>query len=253
MQHWPNKGNTNTGGAHVSEFPLLASIDMIYIVNLAFRTDRRAEMAAQLALIGLTYDHPKVTLIAACRPDDPGEFPNIGSRGCFLSHLGILKDACEKGYECILVLEDDADFTDRFYNCTSEQAQNIHNAPWDKFYFGSVLEITKAPNFFVPVKSNDPLKLTHAIMMRKAAFSKMVPYLETMLTRKLGNPLGGPMHLDGAYSWFRRENPDIRTSATIDQWITQRSSKTDIHDTGWKEWIPFINLARRLKNSLTRR
>jgi len=237
----------------VSEFPLLASIDMIYIVNLAFRADRRAEMAAQLELIGLTYDHPKVTLIAACRPDDPGEFPNIGSRGCFLSHLSILKDACAQGHNCILVLEDDADFTGKFYNCSSVQAQKIHNANWDKFYFGSVLETAKTSEFFAPIASDDPLKLTHAIMMRKTAFTEMVPYLEAMLTRKLGDPLGGPMHLDGAYSWFRRENPDIQTSATVDQWVTQRSSKTDIHDTGWKERIPLINLARRLKNSLARR
>ena len=252
MQHWPNKGNQHSGGFCVSEFPLLASIDMIYIINLVFRADRRAEMTEQLARVGLSFDHPKVQLFTASRPDDPGEFPNIGSRGCFQSHLGILKDALARGFDTILVLEDDADFTNRFCKSTAQEALTIQSEPWDMFYFGTIYGPEETEAFFAPVSPEAPLKLTHATMLRKSAITRMVPYLETMLSRKLGDPAGGPMHLDGAYSWFRRENPDITTMATTGQWIIQRSSKTDIHDTGWKERLPLIGWARRLKNSLTR-
>ena len=60
------------------------------------------------------------------------------------------------------------------------------------------------------------------------------------------------MHVDGAYGWFRNAHPEITTMATKAQWLIQRSSKTDIHDPSWKEHIPMINLARRIKNKLTR-
>ena len=98
----------------MSNFPLLPLIDAIYVINLEHRADRRIEMAQQLSRIGLDYDHPKVRLFPAMRPARPGEFPNIGSRGCFLSHLNIVKGARAQGFGCIFILEDDADFKTKF-------------------------------------------------------------------------------------------------------------------------------------------
>jgi len=89
---------------------LLTLMDAIYVINLPYRTDRRAEIDVQLARAGLSLSHPKVHLFEAVRPDEPGPFPSIGARGCFLSHLGVLKDAAMRGFDKVLVLEDDADF-----------------------------------------------------------------------------------------------------------------------------------------------
>jgi GR25 family glycosyltransferase involved in LPS biosynthesis len=69
----------------------------IYI-NLDRRTDRRAEMEAELAKIGLVAER----------------FPAIerkpGALGCGLSHLAILRKAKEEGWENVLILEDDFTF-----------------------------------------------------------------------------------------------------------------------------------------------
>jgi len=241
----------------VSYFPLLSFIDAIYVINLEYRTDRRSEMHKQLARIGLDYNHPKVKLFPASRPDTAGEFPNIGTRGCFLSHLNILKNARIQGHNCILILEDDADFTARFCNITESDTSLIIKTQWDMFYLGSQYSPNENADddygFFTSVLPVAPLKLTHSILLKKTTILEMVPYLESMLARKIGDPLGGPMHIDGAYSWFRKEHSDIKTMATKSQWVVQRASRTDIHDTGWKEHIPFINMARQIKNKLIHR
>lgn len=57
---------------------------------------------------------PPIQWVAACRPHDAGGFPSIGSRGCFLSHLAVLEDASAKGFERILIVEDDVDFLKDF-------------------------------------------------------------------------------------------------------------------------------------------
>src|SRR5829696_6763409 len=86
----------------------------IYVINLAARTDRRREMQEQFGRIGMRLDDPKVELFEAIRPDDADGFPSVGSRGCFLSHLGVLKRASASRLESILILEDDLNFADDF-------------------------------------------------------------------------------------------------------------------------------------------
>jgi glycosyl transferase, family 25 len=73
-------------------------INKIYYVNLDRRIDRRVQIEAELK---------KMDIIAE-------RFPAIeekhGSIGCAKSHIAILKMAKEKGYENVLVLEDDFQF-----------------------------------------------------------------------------------------------------------------------------------------------
>ena len=88
--------------------------DKVYIINLPHRADRREEIDVQLRKVGLALNHPKVTLFNAIKPDEAGEFPSIGAKGCFLSHLGVLKDAQLKRFEQILIFEDDLDLSKTF-------------------------------------------------------------------------------------------------------------------------------------------
>jgi hypothetical protein len=76
---------------------LLDYFDRIYVINLPARTDRKREMEEQLARIGLSFAHPRVSLFAAIRPHEPGGFDTIGARGCFSSHLEVLRDAHRRG------------------------------------------------------------------------------------------------------------------------------------------------------------
>ena len=73
-------------------------IDKIIYINLDHRTDRREEIEIELEEMGLTYER----------------FPAIkdvsGAVGCCKSHLAVLKQARDQGYQNVLVLEDDFQF-----------------------------------------------------------------------------------------------------------------------------------------------
>jgi glycosyl transferase family 25 len=74
------------------------SVAKTIYINLDRRTDRRAEMEAELAKIGMTAER----------------FPAIerkpGALGCGLSHLAVLRKAKEERWENVLILEDDFTF-----------------------------------------------------------------------------------------------------------------------------------------------
>lgn len=235
--------------------PILAAIDAIYIINLPAREDRRQEMTEQLAKINMDLDDTKVTLFPAVRPSGRGAFPSVGAKGCFMSHLGVLKDARARECKNILILEDDANFASSFLESDESTATLVSEGDWDILYFGydtlgvvPSTEAEDAESLFLQLDSRIELRLAHALMIRQGALEKIIPYFEAMMARPGGDPKGGPMHVDGAYSWFRNDNPDIKTLIAKNQWFNQRSSRTDIHELSWKENIPFINSLRRFRN-----
>jgi glycosyl transferase family 25 len=71
---------------------------MAFYINLDRRTDRRAEVEQEFAKIGLTVER----------------FPAVdyspGSIGCNLSHIAVLKLAKARGYESVMIFEDDFEF-----------------------------------------------------------------------------------------------------------------------------------------------
>jgi glycosyl transferase family 25 len=67
----------------------------VYYINLDRRTDRRAEMEAELQKLGLPG-----TRFSAIEH-------RMGALGCSRSHLAILKEARAKSLESVLILEDD--------------------------------------------------------------------------------------------------------------------------------------------------
>ena len=82
---------------------LLDAFGSLYVINLPARTDRRRQFGQQLRRLGLSYASSAVNLFPAVRPDDPGGFPTLGTRGCFLSHLGVLATAAAANVDSIIV------------------------------------------------------------------------------------------------------------------------------------------------------
>ena len=233
--------------------------DGIFIVNLPHRLDRRNEMEEQLQRVGWQ-DHPAVQFFPAIRPQDAGEFPNIGARGCFSSHLAILADAAHKGRRRILILEDDLDFSHDFLLRTAAMTDRLQQDDWGIFYGGyewpDELKQGLAGEGGVvrPVDPQAGLRTTHFIAFQAPAIARVADYLQAMLARPGGHPDGGPMHVDGAYSWFRRQNPDVLTLVAVPELGYQRSSRTDIHPPGWIDRLPLLSSLvaglRRLKNRM---
>lgn len=223
---------------------LLRSLfDRVYVINLPDRTDRRREMTAQLERIGLA-DDPLVQFFPAVRPADPGEFGSLGERGCFLSHLGALKDAVEKGYRSILILEDDVDWTPAAL-ARNARLDALRDIDWGFLHGGRGHDRAAADGAISLVRlvPEQELLLGHFIGLRGAVIGQMVAYLEAMLQRPKGSPEGGPMHVDGAYSWFRRAHPAVAAYVCVPSVAQQRSSRSDISvPTGWRatraaDWV----------------
>jgi glycosyl transferase, family 25 len=232
--------------------------ERIYIINLAARTDRKREISDQLRSVGLRLNSLPVQLFPAVEPVDAAEFPNIGSRGCFLSHLGILQQAHSDGLRSVLILEDDLNFVENF----SDRAISIAHE-WSElspsftfFYGGGEVALPFSPqghSELMPVSPHTPVGLTHFLGIRGAScISDLVTYLEAMIARSAGDPEGGPMHVDGAYSWFRRAHPNYETAIAHPEIGYQRASRTAIHPLRWFDRLmglrSLVNVIRRMRN-----
>lgn len=209
--------------------------DAIYIINLPARTDRKAEMLEQLRGAGIDGGAPRVVFFEAVRPPDAGPFPTIGTRGCFLSHLGVLKAARAAGHARILVLEDDLNFVAGFQQAFGAFLPALRREPWDFAYLG-LLKVTPplpAGHGLANVPPESAVLGLHMVGLQASVLPELIAYLEAMLARPAGDPQGGPMHVDGAYSWFRAAHPARRAVACQPPLGYQRSSRTDIHALRW--------------------
>ena len=209
--------------------------DAVYVINLPARTDRKAQMLAQLRRPDVAAALAPPVFFEAVRPADKGEFPTLGARGCFLSHLGVLKAALAAGHASILVLEDDLNFVDDFAAAFATQAPALRESAWDIAYLG-LLKLSPplgAARGLVEVPPGAAVLGLHMVAIRSTAMPELVAMLEAMLERPAGDPDGGPMHVDGAYNRYRAAHPGRRALACQPPLGYQRASRTDIHALRW--------------------
>lgn len=239
------------------ETGLLSTIDRLYVINLKSRPDRRREILSELGHIGLDDQSPIVKMFEAVKPESAGTFPSIGARGCFLSHLGVLRHARDQGYRAILILEDDATITP---DCRADLVlimKDLEGMEWSLAYLGHRIAPDQMPGpdlartqHWLELPADTSIQTTHAMLISKRSIGPIIDYLERMMARPGGHREGGPMHVDGAYSWFRRAHPDLLTLVMPTSCIQQRASRSDITPSVWKDRLPFMPLLRKLKNGL---
>jgi glycosyl transferase family 25 len=230
--------------------------ERIFIINLPTRTDRQGEIAAQLKAIGLSLDDENIELYPAVRPDAPEGLPSIGAKGCFMSHLGVLRTAERLGLQRVAIFEDGLDFNARI----TSSIEQLESTNWSIFYGGYHMpqaSRSQAHGGLIESLADEPIGATHFVVFQGDAISAAVRYLEKILGRSSGDPDGGPMQVDGAYNWFRRANPQFKTLLAFPELGFQRASRTDIHDLHWYDTTPLVRYGvaclRLLKNTLKRR
>lgn len=234
---------------------LLSMFEHIYVINLPSRTDRKKEIGRQLARIGLSFDHPSVSLFPASRPEDRGEFPTIGTRGCYESHMAVIKSAIAQGWKTYLVLEDDADFSSDFEHRIEALVASARKIEWDIFYGwmpeGDGEAGPAGPDTLAEIPAGQGVLQTHFMGFKSAVLDELISYIEAIYHRPEGDPRGGAMHVDGAISWFRAAHPHYRTFAPTAPVAIQRPSRSDIHSLRWFDRIdvlsPMLVSLRRLK------
>ncbi|MEH2515739.1 glycosyl transferase family 25 [Bradyrhizobium sp. AZCC 1610] len=206
-----------------------------YVINLPSRLDRRVEMEEQLHRVGW---HAQFS--SAIRPDSTAGFPSIGAHGCYLSHLATLK----RGYinkEHVLVMEDDLNFAPDFIRLWDRAYGELETQDWDLFYPAHYLQ--NQPEGLLTIAPDLGVMCTHFYMVHKDTVSKIIEELETILARPPGHPDGAPMHIDGAYSTIRKQNPRLRTFVFTPALGRQRPSKSNISDEKFYDRIPALSAA----------
>ena len=204
---------------------ILDRFDQIRIINLEDRSDRRREMAAELDRIGgwpancRFYD--------ARRPADPGGFPSLGARGCFESHLGVLRAARDANVKSLLLLEDDLDFTRAARSELGVLLNELFGKPWD-FFYGAHLLPANGRRGLHELPPEQAVLTASCLAFAGRTIAPLVDFLEGIMKRPPGSPDYGPMHVDGAYGLFRLMNPQFRTFAAFPTMGYQRSSPSDI-------------------------
>jgi GR25 family glycosyltransferase involved in LPS biosynthesis len=229
--------------------------DRTAIINLPERSDRRTETGNEFKRAGWSIDNDKSGFFPAIKPQDPAGFPSAGVRGCFLSHLNVIKQARHDNLDNVLVMEDDIAFVPAVESIGAEIILELKQTPWDFLYLGH--EHTSAVTSGKRLeKITEPLLLAHCYAVNSTVFDRFLEFLEQVLQRPPGHPEGGPMHYDGAISTFRMQNTDVKTFVAIPSIGYQRSSRTDLHPlTIWDRWAllrPFMETVRRMKNIVRR-
>jgi glycosyl transferase family 25 len=216
--------------------------DRSFVINLPHRTDRRKEMMTQLKKAGMSAE-----FFPAFRFETKEPFFKLGWRGCYMSHLAVLKLA--RGSKNVVVMEDDLNFV-RDYASRITALELPNN--WDIFYCSyNNIELNNSVQTFRPVSSGEQFIGAHFYALNGTTIQRLIDTLETYLTRPLGHPLGGPMPLDGALNVFRQQNPDLFVYAALPGLGYQRSSQSDIANS-WSglKWIAPLrkvkNLCRRI-------
>ncbi|WP_260703651.1 glycosyltransferase family 25 protein [Edaphobacter flagellatus] len=222
--------------------------ERVQVINLVERRDRRRDMEAQLKKFNLTAE-----FFPAVKPAEVGDWPSLGARGCFLSHYNILKQALDAGARNVLILEDDLDFSPHLPEVTDELLRQIEGGNWGFLYLGHVEPQAASGVGLQLVPWTGPLMTTHFLAVNQSVLERVVFFMEQVLSRPDGHPLGGPQHVDGAYSMFRAQNPDIKTLLAAPPLGWQRSSRSDVSVSRY-ESIPVVRdllgAARRIKRAL---
>ncbi len=148
----------------------------------------------------------KVEIFPAIRPDEAGGFPNIGARGCFSSHLGILKQAKDKGLSNILIVEDDLEISAKFRTDQAVILEQLCQQDWDFVYFGHVEKVKeKSPVALVPF--SEGVRTTHFYAVNGRIFDSLPAVSGRTATPTAGTSRRPPMSPRRSLFYFPRSNP----------------------------------------------
>ena len=217
----------NQKNANPNQAEWFAAFERVLIISLPSRTDRRSETVQEFARHGWRIPDSRVRFFDAVSPQETAGFPSIGARGCFLSHLNILREACQGGASSVLILEDDVAFTRDMDSLARLAVDSLQAQEWDMAYFGHDYGDQPGSLRWIPIEN--PRQQTHCYAVNGRTLPALVEFLEQILQRPPGHPDGGPMHVDGALGTFIKRHPEVRALHCSRNLAYQRPSRTDIH------------------------
>lgn len=135
-------GRTTPDFKKAGGFDFNSYFDMIYCLNLDKRRDRWDKVKKEFRRFGISasrfsaidgenMSHPESDRIESM--SDRGLIENSSALGCLKSHIEMIKDAKSKGYNRILIFEDDVMISEDFHSRISLLSQ----MDWKIFYLGA--------------------------------------------------------------------------------------------------------------------
>jgi glycosyl transferase, family 25 len=226
--------------------------DRIAVIHLPERRDRFKSLSAELQGMGIDIGQPKIQVPHAPRPVDLNGWPSRGVYGNFLSHLEILRQALKDGLQTIWVLEDDAIFSRSMCREQASLVARLQTSEWGLCYFGHSLtsELANQPPGLVA--STADFIWAHCYAVHARVLPRVVSYLERAVELPSGHPEGGRLYIDGAFTLFRRLNPDVLTLVANPALSVQKGCPSSLNDPKWYDTVmatrPLASLARRARD-----
>lgn len=230
---------------------ILSYFELVSIINLPDRADRRREIESQLNRLGSAANHGSIEFFPAIRVSATDDWPSRGARGCFLSHYTVLKQARERGLRNILVMEDDCEFKPVKAEFEHEIVRTLSESTWDIVYLGhrEQSDVSGTPTL---ISTREPISCAHLYAVNGTLLDRLIRFLEQVMHRPEGHPEGGPQHYDGALTMFRAQNKDVVTLIAVPGLAGQRSSRSDIHGRWFDQVVGLKTLANGLRRTIRR-
>ncbi len=106
-----------------------------FVINADTSAERLSRVTAELEAVGIARDRwerfSAIVPAADCRKP----FLRPGEVGCILSHVAVVSLAKSRGYESVLILEDDATFRADFTQQWQRLQPQVKALTYDLFYF----------------------------------------------------------------------------------------------------------------------
>jgi hypothetical protein len=231
---------------------LINHFDRAYVINLPDRRDRRDQVIREFRGVDIAIGGDRVRFHDAIRPTDKGNFPDIGSRGCFNSHKRILEFAAADALKNVLIFEDDVSFRHCGSAFERELVTQLSHEEWDLAFFG-YLSPSDAELRGPLLRWRGDILGAHFYAVNGAFIPKVLKYMNECERRPRNHPDGGPMPLDGIYNHIRYVTPGISLLISVPNLAYQRSSRTDIAQPGRLDRLKWLRgplrVARQIKHN----
>lgn len=224
--------------------------DAIYVLNLPHRLDRREAAIQELQSIGIPLEPGKVEVFPAIKPENMEPFHKLGSKGCFLSVLEILKRVREEGKGHVLILQDDIQFPSFFEREIDGLLEQLNKQQWDIAQFGYLsveadpAELDVSSATWKNIQGAAAIG-AHFFAVNGQSLNRYIQFLEGLLSRPRDHTQGGPMPIDGTFSVFPRMVPDAVRLIAVPSFGDQRSSRSDVTPR-WFDKIPPLSVIAQL-------
>ncbi|MDX6330389.1 MAG: hypothetical protein QOI83_2772 [Streptomycetaceae bacterium] len=141
--------------------------DGVFCLNLDSDTVRWAQAARRHEQLGIAWQVERFPAVAT---------PENHHRGCAMSFRRMVAEAKRRGYEHVLILEDDAVFIDDTAAVMQAAGSELANLTWDVCYLGACVWARRFPflDGSEVLQECGPVTCTHAVAVHRDAYDRIL-------------------------------------------------------------------------------